>query len=157
MYEIAFLEIYRLTTINISKLIQYKLSSHIVLNLLIALLLYFVNVFMGGVHASILDILFFLMAVLIFTPLMTCLALALGILFPELTGVKSLFAIQMKGVVAYGIVYLFTYAFAFYSHELFFKGQNQQALISFLIGVVLSLSGPVTLLIARHRLIRSIP
>lgn len=153
--EIDNWDIYRLSISDPWILIMIKVRFHSLINLLCGFLLALVSFLLTN-HPLPIEIVLILPAVVvIFSPLMTSLAIAIGILFPDRTGVRSLFGVQIKGIIIYGFVYLFTYAITSFVFELLISGKTTQALSYFSIGLGLAMSGPVALVVARHRLLHS--
>jgi len=153
--ELPFLDLYRLSLPDPGLLIRAKLRSHVAIQLVLALLLGAISLLAGGTNHAVRDMLFLAATIVVFAPLMTCLAIALGIFFPDRTGVRSFLALQMKGSVAYGLTFLLTYGFTLQSYEYLVNSQPRQAVLAFSAGAMLAMAGPMALVFAGNRLVDS--
>jgi hypothetical protein len=151
--ELPFMDSYRLSACDPIFLLRAKLRIHIAIQLSLALLFGAISLIAGGSRHAIHDALFLVLAIMVYVPPLTCLAIALGVIFPDRSGVRSFFSLDIKGSIAYGITYALTYAFTWQSYEFFMKSQPGLALLAFSAGTLPALTGPIALLSARNRLI----
>jgi hypothetical protein len=136
-------------------LIRAKLRSHLAIQMVLALLLGAASLLASGTSHAVRDALFLSATIAAYAPPLTCLAIALGILFPDRSGVRSFLALDLKGSVAYGLIVLLTYGFTFQSYECLVKGQAREAVLAFAAGAILAMAGPLALVFGRNRLVHS--
>lgn len=150
--EHRLLDLYRITLPRASRVLTLKLTIQTVVNGALAGILAIPFFSLLVPKARLLEVSYFAVAVIVYLPIFTMLAIALGTLFPQVGDPPGAFGASKKGILIYFAVNVFIFAFQLETYRQLVSGGNFGVMLAGTFAATIALVICVLMLFARARM-----